>query len=286
MPAADRESGMILINVLLFVAIASAVVLLMVTAEESALHRSGRLIEASHARAAALGGELSAIAALRRDAVAAPDTDNSTEPWARIGQKNVAIQGGRFELAVADAEDRFNINLLIKGDPAGLALGGKIADAIGLSQDQLVGAVQYLRIAGPVSDLGALERVGLPPVTITRLERLVTPLPGDSHIDLNSVNEDLLGIMIGDPAAAHILIAVRARQGYLTPQDLLVQHVPQPPLSAYASNFFWVRTRVTIGDTSQQLTSLVRRRRDGRQLYVEPIARWWGAYPPPQAPAL
>lgn len=281
----EGERGVILINVLLFVAIASAVLLLMITAEEAALHRSARLAEASRARAAALGGELSAIVALRRDALVAPDTDNAREAWARVAQHDTAIRGGRFDLAVADAEDRFNVNLLLRDDPAALALGARIAQSLGIAPDLLDGVVQYVRVVGPISDLGPFRAARLEPAQRAQLAALVTALPADSRVNLNSVNEDLLGIMLGDPAAAHALVAVRAAHGLLTPEDLLLQHVALPPLGSFQSHLFWVRARVRIGDTSQQLTSLLERASEGRRIVVRPIARWWGE-PAGQAPAL
>lgn len=272
----ERERGVILINVLLFVAIASAVVLLMITAEEGSLHRSARLADAARARAAALGGELSAIVALRRDAAVAPESDDMTEAWAGVAQHDTAIRGGRFDLEIADATDRFDINLLMTDDPAARALAGRIAAAVGLPDELIEQAVYYVKMAGPVSDLAPLRAAGLPPRALARLSTLVTALPVDSRVNLNSVGEDLLGIMLADPAAAHALVSLRARKGFLTPDDLLLQHVAPPPLSSFRSDLFRLRARARIGDTAQQLTSLLVRRHDGKEIVVAPIERRWG----------
>ncbi|KAK0357815.1 hypothetical protein LTR94_037888, partial [Friedmanniomyces endolithicus] len=67
-PVLEREAGMILVNVLMFVAIASGLVLLMINREEVALDRSIRSREAARALAIVRGGELSALSALQRDA--------------------------------------------------------------------------------------------------------------------------------------------------------------------------------------------------------------------------
>ena len=85
---------MILVNVLMFVAIAAGLVLLMVTREESALDRATRLVESSRALAAVRGGELSAVVALRRDLADAPDTDNAAEPWAALSERAAPDRGG------------------------------------------------------------------------------------------------------------------------------------------------------------------------------------------------
>ena len=68
----DGETGMILVNVLMFVAIASGLVLLMINREELALSRGLRTSEASRALAVVRGGEVSAIVALRRDGESKP----------------------------------------------------------------------------------------------------------------------------------------------------------------------------------------------------------------------
>ena len=49
---------------------------------------------------------------------------------------------------------------------------------------------------------------------------------------------------------------------------------------------FWVRTRATIGGTSQQIATLIQRKRlpDGR-IEVVPVERWRNAAVPPGAPA-
>ena len=89
------------------------------------------------------------------------------------------------------------------------------------------------------------------------------------------------------PVAAHDLAARRARAGRIGPDDLALEHSARPAGSGFTSRLFWVRTRATIGDTSQQLTSLLLRRPiagHGSEIVV--IARWRGAAAPAQAPAL
>ena len=63
----DRE-GMILLNVLLILAVASVAVLVMVTSQDIEVQRSTRRRDAAQAGAYARAGELSAITGLRRDA--------------------------------------------------------------------------------------------------------------------------------------------------------------------------------------------------------------------------
>jgi general secretion pathway protein K len=283
----DGESGMILVNVLMFVAIASGLVLLMIDREETALDRGLRMREAARAQAVVRGGELSALVALRRDAETAPEVDHVREPWARLAENGAPIEGGTFDLAIADAEGRFNINSVRSGEAGALVLLQEIANDIGMPPEQVVAAIEYVRLQGPVTDLRPLRLAGIEPKVADRLEQLVTALPGTTTINLNAANPDLLRILFKDPLVAARLAAVRARQGYLTLKDLTDQDVTLPWGTSFRSTHFWVRTRATIGTTSQQEATLIQRQRlpDGR-MEVVAVERWRNAAVPPGAPML
>lgn len=281
------EEGMILVNVLLFVAIASGILLLMITAEDGALERGLRMREAARAQAIAKGGEISAITALRRDAVVAPDNDNGREPWAALAERGAPIEGGRFDLAIADAQGRFNINALMQPNPEALATLGRIAGAVGMTEEQIAKAVAAIRAVGPLSDIRPIATLGLAPPQLARLSGLVTALPYDSRININAASEDMLAILTGDGFAARRMIALRDRQGYLTAADLATLKVTLPPGTGFTSNLFWVHSRVRIGDTGQQITSLIARKDDpaaGKSAVV--VGRWIGSAAPAQAPPL
>ncbi|ATE63541.1 general secretion pathway protein GspK [Rhizorhabdus dicambivorans] len=282
------DEGMILVNVLLFVAIASGVLLLMITSEDSALERASRMREAARAMAIARGGEVSAVVALRRDAVVAPDSDSRAEPWGALSESGAPIEGGSFDLAIADAQDRFNINALMQPDPVAAGILGRIAGAVGMSEEQAAKATAAIRAAGPVSDLRPLGALGLPPGQLARLSGLVTALPYDSRINLNAASEDMLAVLTGDAMAARRIVATRERQGFVTAADLATLNVSMPQGAGLTSNLFWVRSRVRIGDTSQQLTSLIARKDtpDGGGKQAVVVGRWVGASAPVQAPRL
>ncbi len=283
----DDEAGMILVNVLMFVAIASGMVLLLISREELALDRGLRMREASRALAVARGGELSALVALRRDAEVAPDEDHIGEPWARLSEAGAPIEGGSFDLAIADAEGRFNINALRSGEAGALILFQKIAKDTGMTPEQAVAAAQYVRLRGPVVDLRPLRLAGLDPQVADRLERVATALPGTTTINLNAADPEMLRILFDDPLKAARLVAVRDRQKFLTLKDLTDQDLSMPWGASFRSGSFWVRTRATIGGTSQQIATLIQRRRlpDGG-IEVVPVERWRNAAVPPGAPAL
>ena len=97
----------------------------------------------------------------------------------------------------------------------------------------------------------------------------------------------MLALLFRDPVVAQRLIAVRTRQGYLTAKDLTDQNVSLPWGTSFRSNTFWVRTRATIGGTSQQAATLIQRRRTPEgTVEVAPVERWRNAAVPPGAPPL
>ena len=106
------EDGIILVNVLLFVAIAAAIVAVLLVGGDAGLDRATRLRDAARAVAIAEGGELSAITAPRRDRLEAPASDDAGEAWARVTQRDIATGGGQRRL-VALAEEAFRLILAI-----------------------------------------------------------------------------------------------------------------------------------------------------------------------------
>ncbi|ODP39497.1 Type II secretory pathway component PulK-like protein [Sphingomonas turrisvirgatae] len=279
---------MILVNVLMFVAIASGLVLLMISREELALDRSLRGREAARAAAIVRGGELSAITALQRDAIDAPDVDHAGEPWAGIGARGASIDGGSFDLAISDAEGRFNVNSLRSGAVDPVVLFQKLAAIAGLDEAQTTEAIAYVRAQGPVSDTRPIRLIpGADRDAIARLERMVTALPGTTAVNLNAADQELLALLFDDPLVATRLVALRKRNGQITLRDLSDLKVTQPPGTSFRSNTFWVRVRATIGDTVQDGATLIQRRRlDERTVEVVPVARWRNAAVPPEAPAI
>lgn len=282
----EQERGMILVNVLMFVAIASGLVLLMIDREELALDRGLRMREAARAQAIVRGGALSAVVALRRDGEKAGDVDHRGEPWAKLAEKDAPIEGGTFDLAIADAEGRFNINSVRTGEAGAVVLLQEIANDVGMKPEQVVAAIEYVRLQGPITDLRPLRLAGIEPKVADKLERVVTALPGITTINLNAAEPELMRILFKDPLIASRLIAVRARQGYLTLKDLNDQHVTLPWGTSFKSSSFWVRTAATIGSTRQQEATLIQRRTTPQGvLEAVPVERWRNAAVPPGVPA-
>ena len=252
----EARSGLILVNVLFIVALSALVVLLMVSSQADAIDRTVKLREASQAGVIARSGELSAVTALRRDAVTAPETDNTAEPWAAIQEQDIAIEGGTFSLTITDDQARFNLNTVANGGLVTEDRLGKILAAVGLRPALRTPIIVLVRAGGPLADLNQLTTVGLTPAEIDTLRSLVTVLPQDTGINLNTADERMLALLFDSPMTASLLVRTRQRnRGALTPQDLARQSIYAPPGVGFTSNFFQVTSEVQVGDTRQRIVS-------------------------------
>ena len=252
----DRE-GMILLNVLVIVAIAAATVAVMIASEDIQVQRAIRLHDAAQAQAYARAGELSAVTALRRDGLTAPDVDAYGEPWGAIGQQAIAIPGGRFALSVADEQARFNINALVRSDAIPASRFARLARNAGLDAEAIAQIATVVAAVGPLRDEGVLRTAGVAPGDLDRLRPLISFLPTDAELNLNTVDGDLLGALIDDPRLLRPLLERRTRNGSLTEADVAAAGLTG--LGGYTSNHFLVTTVVRVGDVTQTTRSRLTR---------------------------
>ena len=277
---------MILVNILALIALASAIVAMMLTDQEQGVDRGLRFREASQAAVLARAGEMSAVVALRRDFLEAPQTDHLREPWAKVIQQQTAIGGGTFTLSISDAQSRFNLNNLGQAGAVPATAVAPMAAALQLDPALLARIGAAIQETGPLLSLSQLRDLGVDEATMRRLAPLVTVLPGSTTVNVNTASEALLALLTGSPAAARMLVLQRDRAGFLTPEDINALSLSLPPGSGFTSSHYWVRTTVTIGDTSQTLTSLVMRvTTDGRPQVVT-LGRWRGPAAPDQVPPI
>ncbi len=264
---------MILVNVLAMIAVVAAVVVAMLGAETPALDRATTFRDATQAFAIARGGELTAIAALRRDAQ--PVSDDATEAWAKVAQTKTPIAGGTFALAIADAQGRFNVNAAVGAGEPRLAA---IVAPLGLDADVASRISASLAEHGRVRDLDDLTRAGIDDATLARLRPLVTALPGVAPINVNAAPAALLGILVGDAGGGRRLGEQREHTGKLTADDFAEAGLQLPAGAGFTSEHFVVATTVAQGATTVTLTSLLERRR-GVPPGVVAIGRWLGPGP-------
>ena len=279
------ERGMILINVLVIVLLATSVLAIMLAGQDSIVERGLSAREATQALSIARGGELSAVTALRRDLAAGNSSDNLTEPWANINENDRAIDGGKFSFTVSDAQARFNVNSLAKGGITAQTTFKDIAAAAGLAPGAADQIAALIALTGPLDDLSALQAAGLNDEQLAKLSLFCTALPEATTVNLNSAPEALIAALANNADTARTIVALRGRNGGLNPAALSAANVLTSSGSGITSDYFWSRARVTIGSTAQSLTSLLHRRMiDGRP-QVEAIRRWRGRAPM-EAPTL
>lgn len=280
------EDGVVLINVLAIVAIASAVAVTMLTLSQAAIYRSQRFSDAAQALATCFGAETSAVIALRRDLEETPDVDHAREAWAGLGETAAKIAGGTFDLAIEDAQSRFNVNGLRSGGAAALETFRAIVLSLDLPGDDADRAFALIRFAGPLSDVRELARAGLDEASIASLSELVTALPERTDVNLNTAGQGLLAILLKNPVSAAFLVSRRERLGYLAKDDLDAADILLAPGIGFSSRYFRVAVTVRVGDAVQTLTSLLFRRERNGQAEVVAISRKRGrAAPLPEPPS-
>lgn len=280
------DDGVVLVNVLAVVALASGVAVTMLTFAESGIHRSQRFSDAAQALAYSMGAEASAIVVLRRDAEEAPEVDHAREPWAALSETAVRIEGGAFDLAIEDAQALFNVNGLPRGGTVALETLRKIVAALELPAEFADRILALIRFAGPVSDIRELGQAGIDDEALARLSTLITALPGQTDVNLNTASRDLLAILLGNPVSATFLVSRRDRAGFLSGDDLDAADILLAPGLGFTSNHFRVTITVTVGETQQILTSLLQRRERQGRAEVVAISRKRGRAAPFPAPPL
>lgn len=276
--ARSCDRGVVLINVLVVLALASAVLVGMIRVSDLAIARSGTFQDAARAEALIAGGEASAVAALRRDMIQAPEADHLAEDWAKVSQDEVAVEGGTFRLTLTDAEARFNLNSLQGKGGIGPQILGRIAARIGLSPDAAERIVARVRQDRPLDSLQDLRGVGLSAEQIRALAALVTLLPVEAGVNINTAPDDLIFALADNPVQARGLVAIRRLKGRLTPEDLAAVQLVLLPGIGYASRLFEVRVTARMGAVERSGGSLLLRRIGAAGVpEVVPIRRWRGA---------
>lgn len=265
------RTGMILLNVLILVAIGAAAVTVMIASEDLEVRRTIRLKDAAQAQALSRAGELSAVVALRRDALQAPGSDAYSEPWAAIAQTSIAVPQGRFALAITDEQGRFNINSLVRDDAIAASRFRRIAGEAGLSEASLAAVAVLVRTLGPLRDEGLLQSVGLTPAEVSALGRMIAYLPPEARLNLNTVGADLLGVLVEDPSSVRAFLALRAAKGQVTQADL--DRFGFSGLGGLTSSHFSLTTTVTVGDVTQVTLSRIERHPSAGNVQVVVTAR-------------
>lgn len=275
---------MILINIVAIVAIASALLMLMLSDQELSTERNLAFNEATRAAVIARAGEASASVALARDAAEAPQIDHAREKWSEVMETNAPIAGGTFTLSVTDAQARFNLRGLAEGGLTSAGAVPLIAQLLGIEPLAMEAIALRLKENGAAVDLSQLRAIAAQRGTSRDLAEMVTLLPQSTPVNINSASERLIAAMTGNVAGASQIVSQRSIKGFVTPEDVAAMGVALPPGLGFTSSHYWVRTTVRMGGATQTRTALLARSvKDGRPVTVT-LGRWTGETAPDGTP--
>lgn len=274
------DAGLILVNVLVALALGATLVTLMLTSQETAIDRARLAGAADQALALALGAETSVLVALRRDMAEAPEADSLAEPWAKAAQAEVTLATGTFQVTIADAQGRLDLNGLVAGGVVQEQALARLAAVLELPEATPGLILAGLRDRGPLRSLAEVE--GLDATARAALALYVAflpprgPVPG--AVNLNSADPVLIGALLGSPTAARRLAALRARDGALVAQDLTDLGLLPGGLVGFTSDAWDVTVRAEVDGVTARLASrLLRLRRPGVEEVVVASRRIGGA---------
>ena len=255
-----HDGGVTLLFVLVILALTSAVVVTMVTLSESAVDRSRFYDEATSAQALLSAGEATAVIALRSDLATSPEVDHDREVWAKVNQADVAIAGGRFGLALGDAQGLFNLTNL---GTEGVLAQNRLRDILGaldLDTDLALRIIATFSATLPPTRLAQLsDAAGVSDAELAALATMVTILPRNTTVNVNAAPVALLAVLLNNPVQAKLLDTRRAKLGFLTPADVSALGVILPAGLGFQSTFFRLRVTVQVGTTLQAQDSLIER---------------------------
>ena len=253
----DCDGGVVLINVLVILSIASIVVFLMLTSQDVSLRRAQSMAAATAADALARGAEASAVTALRRDMINAPDTDNYAEPWAQVAQQEAGLSTGRFSVRIRDAQAKLNLTRLAGGAQVEVEALLRVLAELEISRAD--GARIATEIAGRPGLKNLSDLRSISPETVNALSPYVDFLPATATINLNTAAPLLLRAVLNNGSAALRLESMRKSAGLLTPQDLDRVGAVQPALAGFTSQNFDIDIFAEVDDITVNLHSRIAR---------------------------
>lgn len=253
----DCDGGVVLINVLVILSIASIVVFLMLTSQDVSLRRAQSMAAATAADALARGAEASAVTALRRDMINAPDTDNYAEPWAQVAQQDAGLSTGRFSVTIRDAQAKLNLTRLAGGAQVEVEALLRVLAELEISRAD--GARIATEIAGRPGLKNLSDLRSISPETVNALSPYVDFLPATATINLNTAAPLLLRAVLNNGSAALRLESMRKSAGLLTPQDLDRVGAVQPALAGFTSQNFDIDIFAEVDDITVNLHSRIAR---------------------------
>jgi general secretion pathway protein K len=253
MPA--RQKGLALITAMLVVAIAATTAAYLSLDQQIWLRQAQNLSDRAQAevvRAAALDW---AITILAKDAKDNPQSDDTTENWAKP-LPALPVEGGQITGQITDAQGQFNINNLVRGgNPSApdigafkhllqsLSIDPNLTDAVvdWIDTDSITlpnGAedIEYLQMKTPyraanqlMQSVDELRLVrGFTPEIVEKLRPWITALPQPTEINVNTASKEVLGALFYTQPAS-VIEQVVSQQPYKSVEEIRTKN---PALAA------------------------------------------------------
>jgi len=273
-PARQTDTGVVLINVLVILAIASVVVFLMLSSQEQSLQRAQTMAQTTTANALARGAEASAVTALRRDMLKAPETDNYAESWAQVDQQQATLAVGTLTVTLRDAQAKLNLTRLAGGAQNEVQALLRVLAELNISRAEGAGIAAEIAARPGLKTLSDLQ--GIAPATRTQLDPYVGFLPSQAQLNLNTADPLLLRAVLNNNSAALRLVQRRSAKGLLTAEDITLVGAAVPGMAGFTSQNFDVQTVVKINDLTLTLTSRVQRSQNLAGQSVRVVSRAYG----------
>ena len=267
------ESGIVLVQVLVIVAFASAMALTLMTVQDQAVAFAQKSGDRLQGQALLRGAEASVVSAFRRDGQSGSDVDHYGEAWYLASQLPIDLSQGAFSVSVRDEQSRFNINNLANGNLAAMAMFARIVDAVkgdASWNDRLVAAIA---VGGPINDMSDLAAFGFDEAEITALESIGCALPDTTTINLNTASDTLIRALFDNPLSAGKLLAMRSRGGYVTRENLGDASLLTPAGTGLTTQFISVEANVSWSSADMSSRTLLARRTNAAGIDVQTIRR-------------
>ncbi len=267
------KSGIVLVQVLVIVAFASAMALTLMTVQDQAVAFEQKSGDRLQGQALLRGAEASVVSAFRRDGQSGSDVDHYGEAWYLASQVPIDLSQGAFSVSVRDEQSRFNINNLANGNLAAKAMFARIVAAVkgdASWNDRLVAAIA---LGGPISDMSDLAAFGFDEAEITALTSIGCALPDTTTINLNTASDALIRALFDNPLSAGKLLAMRSRGGYVTRENLGDASLLTPAGTGLTTQFISVEANVSWSSADMSSRTLLARRTNAAGIDVQTIRR-------------
>ncbi|WP_407492965.1 general secretion pathway protein GspK [Pseudooceanicola sp. MF1-13] len=285
-PRRDPEGGVVLINVLVMIALASTVVYLMLSEQETSLSRVARMSDAVQAQNLALGAEASVLDALRADLDTAPDTDHFGEPWTRVIQEEVTLGTGRFSVDVTDLQAKYDIHLLAGPGVGQVELMSRLLQSVDQPPELAPRMAAIVRRVSELQSINDLRFYGIPDPTIKAIAPYVAALPPSGQlprtVNLNTAPPLLLEALFKNQSYALRLESIRQQTGEITRANLDGIGAIRPENTNWTSGLYDVAIMAEVGDARVRLVSRLVRQNDLGGKSVSVLTRRFMSDAPPQ----